>query len=668
MLVLLAATQRYNLCNSKQMSMINLKIGKRKSMGHIQATKKSTADYAGGREFGEYGSYVIEEFTLEYSFDPNHESNAMIVDIDKARKDEHGHVLCNGNAFLIYPKTVSPSALLVDVPNRGRPTVFSLNRPKAHELQQSNRPVGDEFLFRHGFAVLSIGWQFDAPGMRLNVPYAFVDNNPVVGNATWQAQPGSDATTLPLAANAVSSYPVDDERLLLKEAALYERPHTQCNPTLIDPSSWMYGYSDGEMFIPKSTHLTHKNGFKKGRVYTFVYRTARVPVVGLGLLAIREATTHFKHDYEWPIKAPEWAIGYGASQTGRFLRHFLYEGLNEDSEGREVFDLLIPHIAGGQRGDFNHRCAIPGSMGVPAIGQQFPFSTVRTHDELSGKTAGLLDKCKSRPKVISTNTSWEYWRGDAALTHVTTDGRRDVDLDENERIYMFAGTHHINGILPLTDKLALIGEQVRYPLNTVSYTPLLRAVLINGLKWIADKEPPPKSQYPRITDGTLVTRQQVIDAFENSSYFRYLPETDYLTGLWHTDLGEHVEEGICKLPAKLLERYPTLVSNVGEDLNEIAGIQLPEVSIPIGVHSGWNPRHPSHGAPEQTATFVGFSMFDNPDTVPQDKEACQVLVEQVTNQLVESRYVLEEDRSLVINSAMKRHEVAMSVLTAKPQE
>lgn len=626
------------------------------------ASIQSHKPYSDGRTFGSYGKYEISELEIDYAIDPQHAANSRITDLDKAPLASDQRVHFKGNARLVLPVNSPPSCLLVDVPNRGRPTAFSFNRPAPAELQTTATPAGDGFLFRHGFAVLTVAWQFDAEGMKLNVPEALEDNDRIAGEAICQMQPNRDTTSLLVGQGGVFTYPPSGK------GRLFQRANTQAPYEPIDNDRWRFGrFRDGK-FDPAPTHISKDGGFSKGVVYTLVYETIGAPIVGLGLLALRDAAAYFKYDFEWPEERPSFAIGYGASQTGRALRHFLYEGLNNDESERKVLDAVLPHIAGGQRGDFNHRFAQPGSMGVPAAGQRFPFTVTSTRDHLSGWREGLLDRCSNPPKVLSTNTSWEYWRGDAALIHVSTDGKRDVPPTANERIYMFAGTHHINGILPLTDRFALTGEQLPYLLNAISYTPLLRAVLLNALAWLRDGIEPPDSRYPLLRDHALVDRGEVVNQFAQSPRFQSLPDAENLSGLWHTDLGDEIENGICNHPARLLSRYPRLVSNVDETLNEIAGIRLPEIAVPIGIHSGWNPRHSSHGASDQTAAFAGFSVFDTEACMPESRDACYKHVVRITNELVNSRYVLAEDRELVIDNAMKRYEAAESTLTAKRQE
>ncbi len=92
------------------------------------------------------------------------------------------------------------------------------------------------------------------------------------------------------------------------------------------------------------------------------------------------------------------AIGFGVSQSGRFLRDFLHLGFNEDLAGRVVFDGLMPHVAGSRRMATNVRFGLPGRN--PRHPQDpawqadlFPFTYATLSDLISGKTDGLLRRC-----------------------------------------------------------------------------------------------------------------------------------------------------------------------------------------------------------------------------------------------------------------------------------
>lgn len=630
-----------------------------------QITVKDRRLIANGRRFGEFGQYESIFADVIYEVDPHHQSNQRIVDIHLAPTNDRGYVEFNGNLILIRPTEVAPSCLLVDVPNRGnRITSRMFNRVVPADASANPLAIGDGFLYRHGFAVAAVGWQFDVQqGMFLRVPNAKIDGKDLKGDVICQMQPGRDTKSLFFGQTLQPTYrPTGKGRL-------YKRSHTRDDLETVSEKRWRFGRIVNGEYQASDQFICSEEGFRKGIVYTLVYETIGAPIVGLGLLALRDATAYLRYDgADFGSKPINHSIGFGASQTGRVLRHFVYEGLNRDEQNRPVFDAVIPHIAGGQRGDFNHRFAQPGSMGVPAAGQRFPFSAGTSSDDLSSRDGSLRDHDDTNVKIVSTNTSWEYWRGDAALNHVETNGKLDIELGENERAYMFAGTHHINGVLPLTDQLLLNGEQVAYPLNTISYTPLIRAVLINTFRWIVDGLDPPASRIPLLSDGTLVDRSRVIEKFKQNHQFPHLPDPDQLTGLCFVDQGTGVNDGICEFPGKICGKYPTLVADINESYNESTGIRLPEIELGIGIHSGWNPRHEKHGASTQTSTFAGFSCFHELSNQVPSKDELIPLVESVADQLVESQYVLNEDRQLIIDNALIRYEVAQNPKITKPQE
>ena len=44
------------------------------------------------------------------------------------------------------------------------------------------------------------------------------------------------------------------------------------------------------------------------------------------------------------------------------------------------------------------------------------------------------------------------------------------------------------------------------------------------------------------------------------------------------------------------------------DGNEVAGIRLPDLTVPLATYMGWNPRHASQGAPEQLLRIHGATI------------------------------------------------------------
>lgn len=613
--------------------------------------------YADGRSFGDFGVFEIVTGRVHYSIDPTDRRNAGVVDLEHAPRDEDGRVRYSGDYTVVAPRDQPARKLLIDVPNRGRRLAFSiLNRARPNDLLKDPCAPGDGFLFRRGFALASIGWQWDvAAGLRLDAPEVLEDGKPVEGDVVCRVQPGSDRTFVSFGQLGEVTYPPADPDD--PGAGLFVRDDDNAPMVGIDRSRWRFARERDGRVEPSDRFIRLEGGFEKGRIYTLVYRARGARVTGCGLLALRDAAESLR-DGGGPFSTRSPAVvAFGASQTGRVLRHLLHLGLNADSTGEGVFDGVHIHIAGGQRGDFNHRFAQPSSAGVPAAGQRFPFSGTTVRDPLSGAAGGLYDDLAHMPKVVITNTSFEYWRGDAALTHVSPDGALDLAPHASERNYLFAGTHHVNGILPPTNTFAVTGERARYPFNVVDHSALVRAAFANLDAWVSRGVSPPDSQVPTLRKGTLVERGVVLAKFASIDGFRGL-DADRLGGLATLDLGDRADDGICAFPAVEGLPYARLVSDVDDSLNERAGIRLPEVALPIGCHTGWNPRHPDHGASELPAIFVGFSRFGGECGTLDDTER---RARECVDALVAARFVLAEDRERVVDRCRRVHAAALAI-------
>jgi hypothetical protein len=377
----------------------------------------------------------------------------------------------------------------------------------------------------------------------------------------------------------------------------------------------------------------------------------------------------------------ERVYGYGVSQTGRLLRHFIYLGLNLDESDRLVYDGLLPHIAGGRRGEFNHRFAQPSQQHTPGFGHLFPFADNPLTDPLSWRTDGLLNRLRSLqavPKILYTNSSAEYWRGDAAMLHIDPSGQSDLLPADESRLYHFAGTQHTTGTLPQASGSGPDGSTGRYAANVVDYRPLLRAALINLDRWVSAGIAPPPNRHPRLDDGTAVPRAEVLDTFRTFPGL-VTPDPERLWRLRALDLGAEAEHGIGRYPAQEGRAYACYVSAVDSDGNERAGIRLPDLAVPVATHAGWNPRAPETGAPEQIIPMQGFSIFFAPTQAARqaagdprlsieeryaNRNVYLAQVRAVAQQLAAERYVLEEDVEILVSACAARYDAALKHLAA----
>lgn len=637
--------------------------------------------YAGGQEFSGR-AYRLLQGRLHGSVDPEDPANTAIVDLRNAQRDAAGRVHYAADLTLITPADGPAESALIEVPNRGNRLIArSFHRVVALEPADTLKP-GDAWLLHQGIELVSIGWQWDAQGehaMRIDVPDALDGDQPATGEVMVELRPDRAVPSLRLISlgQEQPSYPVLDPQS--ERSRLLVRGFEDDEPREVPRADWRFARVKDGIPTPSAVHIMLDGGFEAGLIYQLVYETSRVPVVGLGLVAIRDCAAWRR------AGGARWLFGFGVSQTGRVLRHFLHVGMNRGEDGRKVFDGVLVHIAGGQRGDFNHRFAQPTVAAVPSFGQRFPFAGDVLRDPVTGETDGLFSRPEAdgcMPKVFFTNTSWEYWRGDAALIHVTPDGTADLPEHPDTRRYLFAGTHHIGGLLIGGKQLRQLplGIRVAEGLNVVVFAPLVRAAFANLAAWVRDGQEPPKDVVPRLDDGTLVSRGEVLERY------RVLPDAtlldpDKLPVLRRLELGSRADAGIGdELPPLEYERYAALVSDVDVDLNERAGIRLPDIAVPVGSHTGWNPRHPSAGAPDQPAIFAGFTRFFAADEADRaasadprpsiaaryaDREAYAREVSDCVATLVTSRFLLAEDADWVTENALARYDAALAAAEAE---
>jgi hypothetical protein len=196
--------------------------------------------------------------------------------------------------------------------------------------------------------------------------------------------------------------------------------------------------------------------------------------------------------------------------------------------------------------------------------------------------SGLLARAVAAsvvPRIFYTFSSTEYWARAGSLTHTNEEGTADVPLAPTSRLYFLAGTPHASGPLPP------VRQQTRHALNFAEQRWVLRALLLDLDDWVRSGTEPPPSRYPAIARSELVPRQEVRFPKVPS-----LPFADYMPGVWRMDYGpEYLSTRvITKEPPALGSPYVVLVPQVNADGNDEGGIRLPELTVPLGTHTGWN--------------------------------------------------------------------------------
>ena len=355
-------------------------------------------------------------------------------------------------------------------------------------------------------------------------------------------------------------------------------------------------------------------------------------------------------------------------------------GINIDEKERIVLDGVIAHVAGAMRGEFNLRFGQPSKDICFIMPEMFPFTDKIQTDPLTQKSGSLLSvlrKNASLPKIMFVNTSSEYWRGDAALIHTNLENKMDADEDKEIRRYHFAGTQHGSGTFPPMDKIVNKDGDVfrgQIPFNAVDYNPLLRALLVNLDKWVVSDDPPPKSCHPSLNEGTAVDSSSLRSKFSNLPDVKFPP---ILTEAIRLDYGRGIEQGrVDILPPLELDKYPAFVSDIDQDCNEVAGIKLPDMTVPLATNTGWNLRHPcignqdlilgiSGGLMGWTLPFAKTKKERENNNDPRlsieerysSREDYIMRVKSATQVLLEQEFILEEDVCQIIDAASKRYDI-----------
>jgi Alpha/beta hydrolase domain len=553
-----------------------------------------------GQPFGAAGPYEKIAGVLRFAVDPDDPRHRAITDLGAAPRNARGQVEFAGDFYVLKPRGRGNGRLLLDVPNRGRKIALGLfnSTPRVPDPTTA-QDFGNGFLLRHGYTVAWIGWQHDVPRqdglMALDVPRV----PGISGLVRCEFRPNVRADVLPLADRYHIPHPTAD--LNDPEARLTVREHTAAPEVAVPRSAWRF---------TDRSHVELTGGFEPGRIYDLVYRSADPPLVGLGFLAVRDTAAFLR----WATTGNpcagtlERAYVFGVSQTGRFLRHLLSLGLDEDEGGRLVFDAVFPHVAGARRGEFNLRFGQPSLNAQHAMGSLFPFTHDEQRDPLTGERGGLLKPRQGgrQPKVFETNSSAEYWRGDASLAHTDAEGKADVTAPANVRLYLFAGTQHLPGTLPPPPADPNTGGRGREPFNVVDYAPLLRAALVSLDRWVSEGVEPPPSLVPRLADATAVPHEATAPVFGAIPGARF---PDRIVRPCRLDFGPDAARGIVtELPPKVGAPYPTFVAALDRDGNEAAGVRGVELRVPLGTFTGWNPRHPDQGAPGDIMSMMGSTL------------------------------------------------------------
>ncbi len=610
-----------------------------------------------GHVFGDVGTYEWLIGYAEGELDPVAPLNAGIVNLDSAPRNERGRVEYTVDVQILKPVDMARGngRIFYDVLNRGG------KRAMGHRINggpNTNDPrlaseIGTGFLMNQGYTMVWNGWQADVSPERGRMRGEFpiptqADGSPVTG--THRHEFIFDDMTNP--STATLNYPAADLDPSL--ATLTVRQHERDPRQTPADLRWSY-VSEDEIRIDRPA------GFDGGAIYEFVYPAKDPVVMGIGFAATRDVVSFLRYEAEDqegstnPLTGHiEMAMGMGISQSGRFLRDWLYQGFHEDLEGRVVFEGILPIVAGSRLTQVNIPFSVPGDYSrqheqhtMP--GHHFPFTYGVLTDPISGQTDGILARCEARgncPKIFHIDTDTEMWVATASLVVTDTRGGH-IELPENVRAYLLAGHQHSPAGAPSQG----ICQQLSNPLDYDAHS---RALIVAMGEWITHGTEPPASRYPNVRDGTLVAPYHPRAAFVAIPGFRYFGFAKKARLLDYSSLPP--DEG----PA-----YPVLVGAKDADGNNIAGIRHPFVEVPTATYTGWNLRRAGfaeNAVCGTTGSYVPFAETEGERRLTRDErlsleerypdqESYVERIRQAAQRLVQERLLLPDDAERIVEQA-----------------
>jgi len=547
---------------------------------------------------GQYEKLVGKAFG---EVDPTDSKNAVIVDIELAR-DPDGKVRYSFDFYILKPIDLSKGAhkVMYEPPNRGGKTWASLGRvPGGNDPGSITDPtvLANAFLMPRGYTMVWSGWDKSAGTSTAN--FNLTVTLPIVKN------PGGSTITGPAYEYIVTSgtsftlsYPAATADKA--KATLTHRVHLDDLPVVIPASQWEYTNASLTAIRLPPTGTS----FVANDIYEFSYTAKDPSVNGLGFAAIRDWNAWLRYEAADDFGTANPLAGditriYTeiSSQPGRLLNDFRHLGFNQAENGKKVFDGLMQWIAAGDGINMNYRFSQPGRternrqdhLYVEGV---FPFANVTTHDPITGKTDSRYARCAATgtcPLGVEIYSANEYWVKAASLLHTTPDGTVDLPDSPFTRNYLISSHQHGTG------NGASKGNCQQF-LNPLNSAPVQRALFIALDEWSNGTLPPP-SRVPRLADGTLVPPLP-----QSGMGFPNIPGVTY-TGLKTTryllDYGPHFyETGIAAVNPPVITPpyqdnpasgpiYPSFVPKTDSDGNDIAGVRLPDVTVPLATYTGW---------------------------------------------------------------------------------
>jgi hypothetical protein len=552
----------------------------------IQITTKESPTF-GGYAWPGVGPYEKIVGRAFGEVDPNDPKNAVIVDIRFAPRNSRGHVEYSFDFYILKPIDLAKGAhkVMYEPPNRGRKTWAALGRVTSGGNDPGSitdpRELANAFLMPRGYTMVWSGWDVSAGTdnsgfvSTISVPIAkHPDGSSITGPAYEYIVNAGMSFRL--------SYPAATQDRA--KATLTRRARLNDRPQVIPASGWTYNAGGTAISL-----LPAGASFVTNDIYEFTY-TAKDPTVnGLGFAAVRDWNAFLKYETQDAAGTPNPLAGDVTriyteigSQPGRMLNDFRHLGFNQAENGKKVFDGMMQWVAAGDGINMNYRFSQPNRTERNRqdhlyLEGRFPFANVSARDPFTRATASRYDRCTATntcPLAVEIYSANEYWVKAASLLHTDPAGTKDLPDSPFTRNYFMSSQQHGTGDATTRGNC----QQFQNPLDSAPV-------------------PPPPSQVPRLSDGTLVPPLP-----QAGVGFPRIPGVTY-SGLKTTrylfDYGPgFYESGIPTINPPVISPpyednpangkiYPSFVPKTDRDGNDLAGVRLPDVTVPLATYTGW---------------------------------------------------------------------------------
>ncbi len=543
----------------------------------------------GGYAWPGVGQYERISGKAYGELDPNDPKNALIADIALAPRNARGMVEYAFDFYILKPIDLAKGnhKMVYEPPNRGGKTIGTLNRGVG-----GNDPgaitdaalLKDAFLMPQGYSVSFSGW--DAAAGHDTANFNTTITLPVAKNPDGSAITGpSYEYIVTSTASYTLTYPAASPDQAT--AVLTHRVHLNDPPQVVPATGWAYDATG------KTIHLLPEGTpFVANDIYELRYVAKDPSVNGIGLAAVRDWNAFLRNAKTDDFGTPNPMAGditriytETLSQPGRFLNDFRYYGFNQDERGRKVFDGMMQWIAAGDGISLNARWSQPGRTERNRQDHlydegRFPFADVTTTDPFTGRADSRLARCEAShtcPVAMEIYSSNEYWVKAASLMSTDPSGKSDLPDSPYARLYLISSGQHGTGNATKSG----VCQQLQNPLDSA---PVQRALFVAMDQWVTKGTRPPPSQVPKLSDGTLVAPlPQAAVGFPNIPGVTYtgLKTTRYLLTPG-AGLVAPYQDNPANGPI-----YPSFIPRTDADGNDVAGIRLPRVSVPLATYTGW---------------------------------------------------------------------------------